>query len=123
MIMIKQKKSLKHGLLRKVTSKFLFVGVVVASFFVSQTAGAISKKDYQTLTNKLIEQGLYKNKDGTIGGVFNLSDGRTLRVFKIDTDGNLYGVVKFADNEYKIAVFSYEEVMTFIERKESVKVD
>lgn len=122
-MMIKQKKSLKRGSLQKVISKLLVAGVLVASVFISQTAGAISKKDYQTLTNKLIEQGLYKNKDGSIGGVFNLSDGKTLRVFKIDTDGNLWGVVKFADNEYKIAVFSYEEVMTFIERKESVKVD
>jgi hypothetical protein len=121
--MIKQKKSLKRGSLQKVISKLLVVGVLVASVFISQTAGAISKKDYQTLTNKLIEQGLYKNKDGSIGGVFNLSDGKTLRVFKIDTDGNLWGVVKFTDSEYKIAVFSYEEVMTFIERKESVKVD
>jgi hypothetical protein len=121
--MIKQKKSLKRGSLQKVISKLLVAGVLVASVFISQTAGAISKKDYQTLTNKLIEQGLYKNKDGSIGGVFNLSDGKTLRVFKIDTDGNLWGVVKFTDSEYKIAVFSYEEVMTFIERKESVKVD
>lgn len=122
-MMIKQKKSLKRGSLRKVISKLLVAGALVASVFISQTAGAISKKDYQTLTNKLIEQGLYKNKDGSIGGVFNLSDGKTLRVFKIDTDGNLWGVVKFTDSEYKIAVFSYEEVMTFIERKESVKVD
>lgn len=122
-MMIKQKKHLKHGLLQKAISRLLLLGVLLVSFLVSQNVGAISKKDYKTLTDKLVEQGLYRNKDGTIGGVFNLSDGNTLRVFKVDEDGNLWGVVKLSDDEYKIAVFYYEEVMTFIERKESVKVN
>lgn len=122
-MMIKQKKHLKHGLRQKVISRLLLLGVLLVSFLVSQNVGAISKKDYRTLTDKLVKQGLYKNKDGTIGGVFNLSDGNTLRVFKVDEDGNLWGVVRLSDNEYKIAVFTYEEVMTFIERKESVKVN
>jgi len=122
-MMIKQKKHLKHGLPQKAISRLLLLGVLLVSFLVSQNVGAISKKDYKTLTDKLVEQGLYRNKDGTIGGVFNLSDGNTLRVFKVDEDGNLWGVVKLSDDEYKIAVFNYEEVMTFIERKESVKVN
>lgn len=122
-MMIKQKKHLKHGLPQKVISRLLLLGVLLVSFLVSQNVGAISKKDYRTLTDKLVKQGLYKNKDGTIGGVFNLSDGNTLRVFKVDEDGNLWGVVRLSDNEYKIAVFTYEEVLTFIERKESVKVN
>lgn len=122
-MMIKQKKHLKHGLRQKVISRLLFLGVLLVSFLASHNVGAISKKDYRTLTEKLVKQGLYKNKDGTIGGVFNLSDGNTLRVFKVDEDGNLWGVVRVSDNEYKIAVFTYEEVMTFIERKESVKVN
>lgn len=122
-MMIKQKKHLKHGLPQKAISRLLLLGVLLVSFLVSQSVGAISKKDYKTLTDKLVEQGLYRNKDGTIGGVFNLSDGNTLRVFKVDEDGNLWGVVKLSDDEYKVAVFNYEEVMTFIERKESVKVN
>lgn len=122
-MMIKQKKHLKHGLPQKAISRLLLFGVLLVSFLVSQNVGAISKKDYKTLTDKLVEQGLYRNKDGTIGGVFNLSDGNTLRVFKVDEDGNLWGVVKLFDDEYKVAVFNYEEVMTFIERKESVKVN
>lgn len=122
-MMIKQKKHLKHGLPQKAISRLLLLGVLLVSFLVSQNVGAISKKDYKTLTDKLVEQGLYRNKDGTIGGVFNLSDGNTLRVFKVDEDGNLWGVVKLSDDEYKVAVFNYEEVMTFIERKESVKVN
>lgn len=122
-MMIKQKKHLKHGLPQKAISRLLLFGVLLVSFLVSQSVGAISKKDYKTLTDKLVEQGLYRNKDGTIGGVFNLSDGNTLRVFKVDEDGNLWGVVKLSDDEYKVAVFYYEEVMTFIERKESVKVN
>ena len=122
-MMIKQKKHLKRGLLQKAISRLLLLGVLLVSFLVSQNVGAISKKDYKTLTDKLVEQGLYRNKDGTIGGVFNLSDGNTLRVFKVDEDGNLWGVVKLSDDEYKVAVFYYEEVMTFIERKESVKVN
>lgn len=122
-MMIKQKKHLKHGLPQKVISRLLLLGVLLVSFLASHNVGAISKKDYRTLTDKLVKQGLYKNKDGTIGGVFNLSDGNTLRVFKVDEDGNLWGVVRLSDNEYKIAVFTYEEVMMFIERKESVKVN
>ena len=122
-MMIKRKKHLKRGLPQKVISRLLLLGVLLVSFLISQNVGAISKKDYKTLTDKLVEQGLYRNKDGTIGGVFNLSDGNTLRVFKVDEDGNLWGVVKLSDDEYKIAVFYYEEVMTFIERKESVKVN
>ena len=122
-MMIKQKKHLKHGLPQKAISRLLLLGVLLVSFLVSQNVWAISKKVYKTLTDKLVEQGLYRNKDGTIGGVFNLSDGNTLRVFKVDEDGNLWGVVKLSDDEYKIAVFYYEEVMTFIERKESVKVN
>lgn len=122
-MMIKQKKHLKHGLPQKAISRLLLLGVLLVSFLVSQNVGAISKKDYKTLTDKLVEQGLYRNKDGTIGGVFNLSDGNTLRVFKVDEDGSLWGVVKLSDDEYKVAVFYYEEVMTFIERKESVKVN
>lgn len=122
-MMIKQKKHLKRGLPQKAISRLFLLGVLLVSFLASQNVGAISKKDYQTLTDKLVKQGLYKNKDGTIGGVFNLSDGNTLRVFKVDEDGNLWGVVRVSDNEYKIAVFTYEEVLTFIERKESVKVN
>lgn len=122
-MMIKQKKHLKHGLPQKVISRLLLLGVLLVSFLASHNVGAISKKDYRTLTDKLVKQGLYKNKDGTIGGVFNLSDGNTLRVFKVDEDGNLWGVVKLSDDEYKVAVFNYEEVVTFIERKESVKVN
>ena len=118
----------KHGFLPKATNKLMvLVAILVLAVTGSQTiqaaTGNLSKKDYKELTDKLVKQGLYRNKDGSIGGVFNLSDGQTFRVFKLDDDGNLWGVVKFGENEYKIAVFDYESVSTFIERKESVSVN
>ena len=45
-----------------------------------------------------------------------------MRVYRLDGDGNLWGVVKVGENQEKIAVFDYASVLTFIERKESVSV-
>ena len=141
-MMIKQNNSLKHGLLRKAISigfllTFCVVGVACSkqSSTVDNNAvvpeslkaqkeetGNLTKEEYQALREALVKNGLYINKDDTIGGVFNLSDGSTMRVYRLDGDGNLWGVVKVGDNVEKVAMFDYASVLTFIERKESVSV-
>lgn len=141
-MMIKQNNSLKHGLLRKAISigfllTFCVIGVACSkqSSTVDNNAvvpeslkaqkeetGNLTKEEYQALREALVKNGLYINKDDTIGGVFNLSDGSTMRVYRLDGDGNLWGVVKVGENQEKIAVFDYASVLTFIERKESVSV-
>lgn len=141
-MMIKQNNSLKRGLLRKAISigfllTFCVIGVACSkqSSTVDNNAvvpeslkaqkeeqGNLTKEEYQTLREALVKNGLYINKDDTIGGVFNLSDGSTMRVYRLDGDGNLWGVVKVGENQEKIAVFDYASVLTFIERKESVSV-
>lgn len=142
MMMIKQNNSLKHGLLRKAISigfllTFCVIGVACSkqSSTVDNNAvvpeslkaqkeetGNLTKEEYQALREALVKNGLYINKDDTIGGVFNLSDGSTMRVYRLDGDGNLWGVVKVGDNVEKVAMFDYASVLTFIERKESVSV-
>lgn len=142
MMMIKQNNSLKHGFLRKAISigfllTFCVIGVACSkqSSTVDNNAvvpeslkaqkeetGNLTKEEYQALREALVKNGLYINKDDTIGGVFNLSDGSTMRVYRLDGDGNLWGVVKVGENQEKIAVFDYASVLTFIERKESVSV-
>lgn len=142
MMMIKQNNFLKRGLLRKAISigfllTFCVIGVACSkqSSTVDNNAvvpeslkaqkeetGNLTKEEYQALREALVKNGLYINKDDTIGGVFNLSDGSTMRVYRLDGDGNLWGVVKVGENQEKIAVFDYASVLTFIERKESVSV-
>lgn len=142
MMMIKQNNSLNRGLLRKAISigfllTFCVVGVacskqsstidnnaVVPESLKAQKEeeGNLTKEEYKALRKALVNNGLYINKDDTIGGVFNLSDGSTMRVYRLDGDGNLWGVVKVGENQEKIAVFDYASVLTFIERKESVSV-
>lgn len=141
-MMIKQNNFLKRGLLRKAISigfllTFCVIGVACSkqSSTVDNNAvvpeslkaqkeetGNLTKEEYQALREALVKNGLYINKDDTIGGVFNLSDGSTMRVYRLDGDGNLWGVVKVGENQEKIAVFDYASVLTFIERKESVSV-
>ena len=142
MMMIKQNNFLKRGLLRKAISiGFLLIFCVVGVACSKQSStvdnnavvpeslkaqkeeqGNLTKEEYQALREALVKNGLYINKDDTIGGVFNLSDGSTMRVYRLDGDGNLWGVVKVGENQEKIAVFDYASVLTFIERKESVSV-
>ena len=142
MMMIKQNNSLNRGLLRKAISigfllTFCVIGVacskqvstvdnnaVVPESLKAQKEekGNLTKEEYKALRKALVNNGLYINKDDTIGGVFNLSDGSTMRVYRLDGDGNLWGVVKVGENQEKIAVFDYASVLTFIERKESVSV-
>lgn len=142
MMMIKQNNSLKRGLLRKAISigfllTFCVIGVACSkqSSTVDNNAvvpeslkaqkeekGNLTKEEYKALRKALVKNGLYINKDDTIGGVFNLSDGSTMRVYRLDGDGNLWGVVKVGDNVEKVAMFDYASVLTFIERKESVSV-
>lgn len=142
MMMIKQNNSLNRGLLRKVISigfllTFCVVGVACSKQVATvdnnavvpeslkaqkEEKGSLTKEEYQALREALVQNGLYINKDDTIGGVFNLSDGSTMRVYRLDGDGNLWGVVKVGDNVEKVAMFDYASVLTFIERKESVSV-
>lgn len=142
MMMTKQNNSLKHGSLRKVISvgfllTFCLVGVACSKQVATtdnnavvpenlkaqkEEKGNLTKEEYRALREALVKNGLYINKDDTIGGVFNLSDGSTMRVYRLDGDGNLFGVVKVGDNKEKIAKFDYASVLTFIERKESVSV-
>lgn len=142
MMTTKQNNSLKHGLLRKAISigfllTFCVVGVACSKQVASvdnnaevpeslkvqkEEKGNLTKEEYQALREALVKNGLYINKDDTIGGVFNLSDGSTMRVYRLDGDGNLWGVVKVGDNVEKVAMFDYASVLTFIERKESVSV-
>lgn len=142
MMMIKQNNSLNRGLLRKVISigfllTFCVVGVACSKQVATvdnnavvpeslkaqkEEKGNLTKEEYQALREALVKNGLYINKDDTIGGVFNLSDGSTMRVYRLDGDGNLWGVVKVGDNVEKVAMFDYASVLTFIERKESVSV-
>ena len=142
MMMIKQNNSLNRGLLRKAISigfllTFCVVGVACSKQVVTvdnnvevpeslkvqkEEKGNLTKEEYQALREALVKNGLYINKDDTIGGVFNLSDGSTMRVYRLDGDGNLWGVVKVGDNVEKVALFDYASVLTFIERKESVSV-
>lgn len=133
----------KHGLLRKAISisfllAFCLVGVACSKQASTvdnsveipeslkaqkEEKGNLTKEEYQALRNALVKNGLYINKDDTLGGVFNLSDGATMRVYRLDGDGNLWGVVKTGENEEKIAVFDYASVLTYIERKESASVE
>lgn len=142
MMMIKQNNSLNRGLLRKAISigfllTFCVVGVACSKQVATvdnnavvpdslkaqkEETGNLTKEEYQALREALVKNGLYINKDDTIGGVFNLSDGSTMRVYRLDGDGNLWGVVKVGDNVEKVAMFDYASVLTFIERKESVSV-
>lgn len=142
MMMIKQNNSLNRGLLRKAISigfllTFCVVGVACSKQVATvdnnavvpeslkaqkEEKGNLTKEEYQALREALVQNGLYINKDDTIGGVFNLSDGSTMRVYRLDGDGNLWGVVKVGDNVEKVAMFDYASVLTFIERKESVSV-
>lgn len=142
MMMIKQNNSLNRGLLRKAISigfllTFCVIGVACSKQVATvdnnavvpdslkaqkEEKGNLTKEEYQALREALVQNGLYINKDDTIGGVFNLSDGSTMRVYRLDGDGNLWGVVKVGDNVEKVAMFDYASVLTFIERKESVSV-
>lgn len=143
MMTTKQNNSLKHGLLRKAISigfllTFCVVGVACSKQVASvdnnvevpeslkvqkEEKGNLTKEEYQALREALVKNGLYINKDDTIGGVFNLSDGSTMRVYRLDGDGNLWGVVNVGENQEKIAVFDYVSVLTYIERKDSAKVE
>lgn len=143
MMITKQNSSLRRGYLRKAIRlsfllTFCIVGVACSKQVTTvdknvevpeslkaqkEEKGELSKEDYQALRNALVKNGLYINKDDTLGGVFNLSDGLTMRVYRLDGDGNLWGVVKTAEGEEKIAVFDYTSVLTYIERKESAKVE
>lgn len=143
MMITKQNNYSRHGLLRKAISigfllTFCVVGVACSKQVATvnnnvevpeslkvqkEEKGNLTKEEYQALREALVKNGLYINKDDTVGGVFNLSDGSTMRVYRLDGDGNLWGVVNVGENQEKIAVFDYVSVLTYIERKDSAKVE
>jgi hypothetical protein len=80
----------------------------------------LSDKKYNEYVDGLKKVGLYQNSDGTIGGVFEMVDGSTIRVTGLDKDGGLMGAVQEDKNTYIMKRFSYEEMQKLIERKEAV---
>ena len=80
----------------------------------------LSDKKYNEYVDGLKKVGLYQNSDGTIGGVFEMVDGSTIRVTGLDKDGGLMGAVQEDKNTYVMKRFSYEEMQKLIERKEAV---
>lgn len=77
---------------------------------------SLSNKEYSSYVSGLKQAGLYENKDGTIGGVFNMVDGTTIRVTGLDEQAGLIGAVKQPNGEYILKRFSYKEMVKFIER-------
>lgn len=80
----------------------------------------LSDKKYNEYVDGLKKVGLYQNSDGTIGGVFEMVDGTTIRVTGLDKDGGLMGAVQEDKNTYVMKRFSYKEMQKLIERKEAV---
>ena len=68
----------------------------------------LSDKKYNEYVDGLKKVGLYQNSDGTIGGVFEMVDGSTIRVTGLDKDGGLMGAVQEDKNTYVMKRFSYE---------------
>ncbi len=80
----------------------------------------LSDKKYNEYVSGLKKVGLYQNSDGTIGGVFDMVDGTTIRVTGLDKDGGLIGAVQEDNNTYVMKRFSYDEMQKLIERKGAI---
>lgn len=80
----------------------------------------LSDKKYNEYVVGLKKVGLYQNSDGTIGGVFDMVDGSTIRVTGLDKDGGLIGAVQEDNNTYVMKRFSYDEMQKLIERKGAI---
>jgi len=80
----------------------------------------LSDKKYNEYVAGLKKVGLYQNSDGTIGGVFDMVDGSTIRVTGLDKDGGLIGAVQEDNNTYVMKRFSYDEMQKLIERKGAI---
>lgn len=73
------------------TKRYMALFLVAMSLLSVSVASAKSKsKAYVQREKQLLHfEGFYKNKDGTVGGEFELVSGKRVRVAKIDKDGNV----------------------------------
>ena len=111
------------GTLLKVSTGVLLLTVGMAGIDYAKDDNNntnLSEKKYNEYVDGLKKVGLYQNSDGTIGGVFEMVDGSTIRVTGLDKDGGLMGAVQEDKNTYVMKRFSYEEMQKLIERKEAV---
>lgn len=111
------------GTLLKVSTGVLLLTVGMAGIAYAKDDNNntnLSEKKYNEYVDGLKKVGLYQNSDGTIGGVFEMVDGSTIRVTGLDKDGGLMGAVQEDKNTYVMKRFSYEEMQKLIERKEAV---
>ena len=111
------------GTLLKVSTGVLLLTVGMAGIAYAKDDNNntnLSGKKYNEYVDGLKKVGLYQNSDGTIGGVFEMVDGSTIRVTGLDKDGGLMGAVQEDKNTYVMKRFSYEEMQKLIERKEAV---
>lgn len=112
-----------QGTLLKVSTGVLLLTVGMAGIAYAKDDNNntnLSDKKYNEYVDGLKKVGLYQNSDGTIGGVFEMVDGSTIRVTGLDKDGGLMGAVQEDKNTYVMKRFSYEEMQKLIERKEEV---
>lgn len=111
------------GTLLKVSTGVLLLTVGMAGIAYAKDDNNntnLSDKKYNEYVDGLKKVGLYQNSDGTIGGVFEMVDGSTIRVTGLDKDGGLMGAVQEDKSTYVMKRFSYEEMQKLIERKEAV---
>lgn len=111
------------GTLLKVSTGVLLLTVGMAGIAYAKDDNNntnLSDKKYNEYVAGLKKVGLYQNSDGTIGGVFDMVDGSTIRVTGLDKDGGLVGAVQEDKNTYIMKRFSYDEMQKLIERKEAV---
>lgn len=111
------------GTLLKVSTGVLLLTVGMAGIAYAKDDNNntnLSDKKYNEYVAGLKKVGLYQNSDGTIGGVFDMVDGSTIRVTGLDKDGGLIGAVQEDKNTYIMKRFSYDEMQKLIERKEAV---
>lgn len=111
------------GTLLKVSTGVLLLTVGMAGIAYAKDDNNntnLSDKKYNEYVDGLKKVGLYQNSDGTIGGVFEMVDGSTIRVTGLDKAGGLMGAVQEDKNTYVMKRFSYEEMQKLIERKEAV---
>lgn len=111
------------GTLFKVSTGVLLLAVGLTGIAYAKDSDNntnLSDKKYNEYVAGLKKVGLYQNLDGTIGGVFDMVDGSTIRVTGLDKDGGLIGAVQEDKNTYIMKRFSYDEMQKLIERKEAV---
>ena len=111
------------GTLFKVSTGVLLLAVGLTGIAYAKDSDNntnLSDKKYNEYVAGLKKVGLYQNPDGTIGGVFDMVDGSTIRVTGLDKDGGLIGAVQEDKNTYVMKRFSYDEMQKLIERKGAI---